>query len=115
MLRQRPAIRIHAAVDEIAAGSRHGFHDRALAPGGARVARKGDAGAIGSDHLLHEHRHGAADRIERELASIEQGGVGPERSPHHPHRIEHGFAAHEVHTRLVQPGKGAPLRVLGRR
>jgi hypothetical protein len=110
--RQGPAIRVHRTVNEERACARHGLDHGTVGVRTARVAIEGHARAIRQFHSLDEYRHTALVRVERQLASIEQRSIRPQRGPDRPHRIEDGAVAMHPDDGLVEPGKGPLLRVL---
>ncbi len=112
--RQRPSVGLHRAVDQALVQAVDGL-DQGV-PGLVGRDAEGHAGALAGDDLLDDHRHGAASRVEAELAPVEQRAVRPERRPHELHVLEDPWDAAHVDVRFVQPGEGGLGRVLpGRR
>jgi hypothetical protein len=72
---QDPVVRVDQPVDQVATWTRDRFHDRNVSAGIARIAPKRHARAILVDHRLDQHRHPAVQRIEPQLAPVEQGRV----------------------------------------
>ena len=111
---ERPAVGLDGAVDEALVQAVDGLHQGQVLD--LRMAAEGDARALAGDDLLDDDGHGAARRVEAELAPVEQCAVRPQRRPDELDVLEDRVDAADVHVRLVQAGERCAGRVLaGRR
>ena len=108
-------VRVHHAGDQGLAEAEGGLYGGDPPASGDGIGREQDAGRLREDHLLHDHGHADAPRVEAVPQAVGHGSLGEERGPAPADVPEDSGRPHDVQVRVLLAREGCRRQVLRRR